>query len=438
MVWRLSLESGLTVENEAGSLGPPPNSTVAVLLILLAARNGAVVSRAELAARLYPGSPRPEALNALRQSLFRLRGWLGHDGVQAEGAGVRLTPTAWTLVPDVLGGERMDSILLAGVDHPALDPLRREWSRPTGVSLDDTARAFVAVVKGLVDVDVDAARGVFVAGGPLLGRLGNENVAELLRQTKPKTRLEPYALEHRERAAFFYCHVAEFERALTHFVDVFRIARRSGKAEVSLRAASHVVCLLIEMGEMREAEGWLDRVSGDAKPGSKLDLLNSQACLYWNAGDHERALASMAEAKGYLAAADHAGRVRFWVNYSLLSAEAGRVELSREAVAQATDLSPQDGSAPNPALEVAQALQWAKGGEPHRAIDLLSRSLRKTRDGGNRVGAMYVEETLAELLAGVGNAREAKNLWHSARGKRLGKHNPRTLARHRRIESLCA
>jgi hypothetical protein len=347
---------------------------------------------------------------------------------------VELSPCAWTVTPDVLAGKKVEGGLLGGVIHPALEKHRRDWSEIPGGSLDDSAKAFVSAVSSIAPYDNFAARAIFVSGGSILSRVSLDDLRNLLHLTKPRTWDAPHALQYYEQEGFFRIREAWLSGVVSSFTRAFRIAERGRDQEGLARMASQVACGHIEIGEMEEAAYWLGKVRTGKNASSNLMIQTSRASFLWNDGHGDLALDTMNDARAYLPGADQASIARFWVNYSLLSAEVGGSDISERGTELTRPASPTVQSI----LEVARATQLASKGKLYDSIDILGQTLQTTLTLRHRMDAIYVEEALAEVLARAGRSSEAKNTWLSAQAKRSAKLNPRNLARYRRIRSLCS
>jgi len=399
---------------------------------------GRPTERFALAAELFPDSPSAEAGNALRQSLHRLRKWLGDGAISCSGRSVELSPCCWTVIPDVFSEEKVEGALLVGVLHPALEKYRSLWSRSRGVSLDETAQALVSAVTTIAPHDRFAARAIFVSGGAIINRVGLEDLRKLLEATKPGPSECLHGLQYYEQQGFYYMRQACVKGVITSFTRAFRISERLRDSAGRSRMASELACAFIELGEMQRAAYWLDKVRVGKNPSSNLMIETSRASFHWNQGHCTAALETMDEARTYLPEADRPSVARFWVNYSLLSAEAGRSKASEDAVLRADELTKSAGPIVQSTLRVARAIQLASSGKLYDSIDLLTETLQTTVSFEHRMGAMYIEEALAEVYASAGCSADAKNTWRSAQAKRSAKLNPRNLARYRRILAFCS
>src|ERR1022692_2214141 len=128
MRFKVGLRSEFSLWADGQELSVAPNRSVAVLLVGLLDKEECWTSRADLSRLLYPESDTVCALNALRQTLFRLRKWLGEDVTEERFGGIRLIPgvmtSSWPVARITQAMAPED--LAPGRDRPWIDAIRLE------------------------------------------------------------------------------------------------------------------------------------------------------------------------------------------------------------------------------------------------------------------------------------------------------------------------
>ncbi|MFI5386733.1 MAG: hypothetical protein ACHQ50_11510 [Fimbriimonadales bacterium] len=440
MSWLLQLGKEVTVERDGVPCGPPPNATVCVLLVGLASQGEALIARTSLAAELYPEGDSGASRNALRQSILRLRRWLGEDCLECVGDRVRLTPRRWSIEPDVLAGAKIPApFLAAGVAHPWLDTLRERWLESTHAGYAATVRHYVAAVEGAADRDRDVGRALLAGGRSFSEQLTARENDALLSKTDFRDRRDPFALEHVELRAALYYRLFHPTEAVAGYMRAYSLANHMRNGAAQARTASFVAFCCIESGDMRSACDWLARVNEDRASASRLLVSICRAAYDWNSGQLEAALETTRAAIRFIPSTDRVTRVHFWSNYAAVAAEAGALSLSDELRERASeDLICDLDVRATQVLTYARGTRLMKGGEPNEAVEVFDGLASAARRMDWEATALYATDALAEAQALCGRWIQARQTWNLVHRARNGLLTPRLQARRARILGLCA
>jgi hypothetical protein len=312
----------------AEELPPAPNRTVATLLLGLLANGDAWMSRQEVAKRLYPESDSAHAMVAVRQTLSRIKQWLGQDLIEDRQNCLRLTPGMCEADWDSIGG----GLIAPGLNHPWAEAVRRERQTRADEPSDALHDNFARTVESAAKVDSDAARGILVGGFDLVSCLEPQVASRLLGLTEPKHRGVPFAFEHSELRGMLYYNLGAVRLAFRAQMRSFRMASQQKSQAKMARAASWAMFTEIESGSMNAAGAWMERASSFNRVSSMRVLLaNAHATFLWNSHRLSEALKVMIGANSHLESVDRAQTVHYWANLALLAAEAGDIGLSNEA-----------------------------------------------------------------------------------------------------------
>src|ERR1044072_669385 len=310
-------------------LGPPATRLAAALLIGLLSRRGEWVARRTAASRLYPGEDETQARQALRQTLHRLRGWLGTEAIEATTAHLRVESN-WSidlLLPD---GKAATFGLIAGeLDHEWIDEVRLNWSRSAVSQLGSADKAYFELILSTAALDPDAARSMLPMGRPNLCRCDPSTLAQVLMATRPPNPDAPFAAADYEIRGMYEGASCNFPIALKFLEKAYRIATAQGQHKDANRVAGHLLYCLIESGDEAAANVWASRLRNS--PWNALFSHNAIASEMWNRNDHAGATQPTLPSDRPPSAATREERLHFWSNLSILAAEASDATTSRHA-----------------------------------------------------------------------------------------------------------
>jgi len=439
MSWHVKLGGQLSVHSDGVDVGPATNHTVAALLIGLLSRGSDWSGREELAQLLYPDSEPAVRRSSLRQSLFRMRRWVGPSALEEDHDRLRLSDGMWSYDLLLTSGEDAPGPMIApGVTHPWVEALRLKWSPVVAGSPSDAAACFAAAVAAAAKLDVDSARSLLVGGGKLADALSLDRFGELVALTQPKDRRDPMAFEHLLLRARLFERCALPHEAKAAGMQAYRLASQQRHMGNVIVAGAMLLFFEIEDGQMGEAAAWVDYLQKERNADTKsLLFCNAKAAYLWNMHRLDEAVAQMGQAIRRIPSADRATRLHFWTNYSVLCAEAANIELGEEALAQARALANPNIDVPQIlTLDLAQATRLISLNRPDEAVTMLQEELEQVNERHFELADWYANEALAEALAAGGRGREAIRAWRAVEARRLSRCTrltPRLLARRARI-----
>jgi tetratricopeptide (TPR) repeat protein len=385
-------------------LGPAPNETVAALALLVAEGPKSGWNRQALAAKLFPKcADRSRALAALRQSLKRLKTWLGDDALRSDkrtiGAGGN-----WTL-------NLSDEPILYGIGNPIFDPFRvrnsRAWNKE---ALPEANRLFLETVQAVSRLDVDEARGLVAHATGLVLGLTPPVALALLKEIAPRRDSDPFAYEHFELQATLLSATARISDSDRMLRRALRIAHANGRGHQIERARSFLMFNALEQGDYHASQ---DLLSALAAPAVKTRLLckNAQAAYYWSLGQLSEAIEVMRSAVPDLQRASRADRAHFWSNAAVLASEALDTGFFDEAdKALERVLIPEHDWSSRFRASLGRLLMSARE-DAEVASHKLSDLAKTLSDSGWRLGSVYALEGQCQALARAGNLAEAGRVW---------------------------
>ena len=440
--YTLDIAGAFSVSRDGLELGGPPTRLAGVLLLCLASRGDHWSGRDELAQRLYPEQDANKASAAMRQTLSRLKSWLGSESLQVEPGRIRLTQNLWAINFLGPGGSRLPGSLIApGLSHPWVDELRTRWTQADLRQSPVNNVPFTEAVRQAAMLDVGAARSLFQGGEVFFDSLAAPDFSELVALTRPRDSSEPLAEEHLYTEAVLCLRFPAMTQSLKLLAKAYRLAKKKGNAKVMLRAQSMYLFCLIEAGAMVDAAECLGHLEGIAER-QDLTLLqmNAKAAYYWNTNQFEPALRIMLSQVDHADRYDRLQQLHFWTNLAVLAAEAGDIGLSEQAEAQARSvlLSGFD-------LVSEQMLTLGAGTRmiglkrPWEAIEILEKLEKSTIESNRPYAELYVREAKSEALALAGEKGKARASWASAIAIRRASDlhlTPRLRARGQRIAKL--
>lgn len=426
---RLRLGAELHATVAGRSRGPAPNASVAALALCLARTPHLARERAGLAREVYPFADPISSRTALRQTLRRLRYWLG-DGVLSITAKTIAARGTWLLDPVA------ESRLGAGsaYDHPffkridlAPNPVPFDESRP----LD----GFADTVRYTAGLDIDSARAVLLGARSFTQSLPLRQCRELLSLTKPHSRRDPLAFEHCELDATVHMQSGEFGEARRAIQRGLRIATHARRHRDIVRANVWGLFLALESGDLETGRGIVSFLQPELHRHRML-VQNGMVAYHWNTGEIGQALELAKSMEGPSKGEPRLDRLHFWSNSAVLAAEAGDDGFFERALGQAEALLLPGLDAPARAnLTLALAIQL-RSVSPEDSVRTLLKERARYQEKGWTLHALYLSEALALSRLAAGDLSGAASTWQSASLSRrqLGcRPTPRLLAMKRRI-----
>lgn len=441
--WHLRLGGRYEVRRGNDDLGSPPTQCTATLLAVLALRGEAWTGREECAARLYPDSPQAGALNALRQTLFRLRRWLGPGAIESEEHRLRIAPGAVRVdvhLPD--GREAAGALIAPGIAHPWLEALReRSNGAEVGEEGPGPVAAYLTAVEEVSAVDLDAARCLLVGGREMAQRVDPGRMLELVRRTRPHRRADVCAVEHAELQGELLYRTLALSEAEQAFRRAVRLATHHGDREAVCRTEAMLGFVLLESGRLEDARN-VAALLPHPRRGAAGQLMGTSlaAELLWSEGRLSEALKTLEGARPFVESQGRHAKLCYWCNLAVLAAEVGHLEKVQEGRERAAALS-------NPFVDhwASLMLGLAEGEElmvrrrPEEAAVRLEQVVCVARREGFPLRSLYAMEAEAEALARAGDPRRAWITWRSAERlrQRAGlRPTPRLEARKGRLLAL--
>lgn len=409
------------------SLGSPPSTLVAALLLGLAHDAPHWSDRRELARRLNASD------GAFRLALHRLREWLGAGCIEGEARRVRLAG-AWELDYSLASGEPATGAMIApGIHNPLVDDLRRQVSPSPGGTEVAAVHAFRESVASAAQLDPDMARGLLVAGSRITEVMPTVNLAQLLSATRPRNREAPYFAEYCCLNGLLLSRQGAIPQATTVFEKGFRQATRNRARSLAANLSYLIAYALVEAGDFARASYWVGCLDALRRPSELiLEAANTKAVLAWNANDHGTAASLMEGVLPDLARASHLERLRFYGNYAVLQSELGEQNLAQELLARGMEeASPELDRVFWSIRDLLAGTQMTDTGRGEEAADHFGRLEAKLADV-DRIGAVYALEWQVKAYVGAGNRAQGLQGYRLLSQKRrdLGlRTNPRTRAK---------
>lgn len=421
-------------------LPSPPTVATAALLIELAFRPGAQFGRRSLSERLHPDSTAPQT--AFRQTLKRLKDWIGKEFVEADSDRVSLRPGTCQLHFELIDGGITPSTLIApGIDHALVEAIREELDPKMILPEVHGLDQYAIGVEAVSQIDRSAGREVLIGGSRLHSALPTQVMRRLLLLTAPETNEDSLACRHHEVSAWFWYRNGSLLHALDAFLKAIKVARLAGDRDTAFRAQAYTVFLFLELNQIERAMVQLTRLpKNGVSRDNRLLALNAEAMANWNQGAPQRALEKMSNNMEFACSCSRTPFVHFATNLAVLSAQLGHDDVFNVAMDAAKsqivrDLDCHDWMLTE--LALAERLSVAKDYERAKAI--LQELERSARERAWLMLATYAAEALADVLAHLGEVGAARaaivraEKWRVRSGFGL---NPRITARMDRVVKL--
>lgn len=424
----LNLGEFLSAEANGRSLGRAPNASVAALAVCLAESGQEARSRPTLAAALYPAVDREAALTALRQSVRRLRQWLGEAIFDARRESIRFAAHVTICV-------REGDLVSAGYSHPVFDKFRNQ---SVTANIQEPLNAFAQLVRDVAAIDKDSARGL-LAGAPSMtkGLLPDQSLS-LLYLTNPKSRKDAYAFEHCEMISWVLFMMGRKREAEEWIARGSRIAHHAKRYSQVSRIKSLRLFFALECGDLGTARVLLAELES-SKFGQKLIVNNAIAAFAWNTGLGDASLRLYKSRLGSIRGESRADRLHFWANASVLSAELNDHEFYDYAASEAMKIVIPEVDVEHYSLLRLAECRLAVLSEPDRACRMIHALRMELEHQGRSLLATYCLEAEALALAAQNQPRLALAAWRKAQNFRANsgfRNTPRLLAMGAKIRQL--
>ncbi len=439
MSWHVKLGGQLSVWKDGSELPGPENKTVGVLLVGLLFRGSDWSSRHDLANLLYPDSEEHSKRTALRQSLLRLRRWCGPDCIEEKQGLTRLSGGAWSYDLTLSNGEgALASMIAPNLDHPWIEAIRQSLTPQKQEQAIEAVEDFATAVGHAASIDKDTGRSLLVGGAALIQSLPIEQLRNLLSMTQPKDRRDPFTLEHQQLRAHYYERLGCYREIKETGLRAFRLATQQRKQEAMITSGAYMLFYEIEDGQMGEAAAWIDHLQSRLHADTKsLFFINAKAAYHWNMNRHEEAIAQMNQGIKRLPSTDRATRLHFWVNYSVLCAEARQLDQADEALEEARKLViDQFDRWRILTMKYAEAILHMHRRNCDESIRMFESLAAANQEHYSLPGIWYANEGLSDALMSRGDLAEARSIWLANEKSRLSfctRLTPRLQARRSRV-----
>lgn len=428
------LGGDLLVLRDGASLGSPPNTSCAALLLALLAQMPEWSDRAELAESLYPGQSVEARSAAFRVALSRLKGWLGEPAFETTTGRVRLRHD-WTCDLSLSSGEPAQGNRIApGVRHPLADQIRTQWRPQASPPQVDLISAFIDSVRTASETNSELGRSLLVAGMNIADSMHPDLLSPLLAITRPKTSDDHHFAEYCEIQGVLFVREGAILAGIRSFVRGFRQALRARNKHVATRIGYRIAFTMIEKGDFDAAELWISRLEATRRPHQfTVESTNAHAALAWNANRMDDAMEMLGKASVSMASTDHYERMHFLSNYAVLAADLGELNLADELI----DQGRQEASTKLDRLfwlsrDLVIGKKLIQEGRPDLAAQHFGDLKSRIDQYVDEVGTVYALEWQAEALARTSNPTQADVVFRKVCSKRkdLGfLVNPRTRAK---------
>jgi len=407
-------------------VGVAPNERVAALALLIGQRAGDTLPRRALARQIHPSSEVSDPMGALRQTLLRLRNWLGRDALAADAKSIAALGR-WTIETAV----RENELPASAYRHPVFEPYRSE-SDPEG--LPKVLQQFDEAVRLVALVDRGEARGRLGGAPGVIRSFPPASGLALLEVSPPQRPSDVLAFEHAELTCWALNAAGLLDEAEELMRRSLANARRLNRPAQVARALALLLFNSLETGNLKYAEQLLGTISG--KFGHHRLLVDNAMIAYaWNTGRLDRALEMARDRARAIRKETVSDRVHFWSNMAMLSAEAGDAQTAiQSALAGESLLAEGLHAQARWNLRLAR-LQVLVESDPVHAVVGLEQVADLLQVEGRFLQEAYAREALAVALAQAGEVSAAREAWRASEAARLSrgwKLNPR----HLRIRAL--
>lgn len=417
----LRLGPDLRASVDGQEVGVAPNERVAALAMLIGQRAGDCVPRRALARQIHPSSEVSDPMGALRQTLLRLRNWLGRDVLAADAKSISAVGR-WTIETAV----RENEFPASAYRHPVFEPYRAK----TDVDgLPKVLRQFDEAVRSVALVDRAEARGMLVGAQGVIRSFPPAAMLDLLEVTRPQRPSDILAFEHAELTCWALTAACLLDEAEEVMRRALANARRLKRPAQVARALALLLFNALETGNLKYADQLLGTISGEFGH-HRLLVDNAMIAHAWNTGRLDRALEMARERGRTIRKETVSDRVHFWSNMAMLAAEAGDVQTAiQSALAGESLLAEGLHAQARWNLRLARLRVLAES-DPAHAVTGLEEAAQVLHSEGRFLQEAYARELLAVALRRAGEVLAAREAWKSSESARLSrgwKLNPRLL-----------
>ncbi|QYK53447.1 MAG: hypothetical protein KF824_00825 [Fimbriimonadaceae bacterium] len=401
-------------------LGPPPSSAVAVLLLVLAFNND-WVPRSELESKLHPNTDPKAQSNSFRQTLFRLKKWIGSDQIRVESRRIRLNAPWLMRIANSSGELVTASRIAAGIDHPWMDELRQQFASRFGAIGSTEHSHFYNMLQGLSESDREIGRAVLTSGAHLLEAHSQAEVLNIFAALRPRRGMEVYSAEFYLERSKCAMRFGSFDSAVNYALRAFRIAQKKRQSAVSAQSAAYLMFWLLEKGEETESQEWLGTLKKmERTPLTRTLVRNAELAFYWNAGDFDQASSIMESIElSSLPSSTRSEQLHYWANASLFFAEREDAIRSGNCLLKAKELiQPKLDFTSDQMLELSQIVVQTTKRNYQQSLENIKQLVSLCESQEFHLSATYALAHQALILAKMGKVLEARKVWLEVESRR--------------------
>lgn len=405
MVGRVDLSNGFEVCLDGRMVAKPyPTKATAELLLILAASAPRLVHRANLAAKVYPLLDQGHASNALRQTLFRLRNWLGADVVVARKGLIGLAGD-WHVEPAV-GGPSADVAAEMEPTHG------RVGFSPAPPGLANQS-ALHQLVMALAGEDADVAREILVSASTVLESCRAAQVQAMFRACKPVRSSCPLACEYYLLRSQQHIRSCQLANGVKDAETAYRIARHNNRRTLLAQCLSNCLFAFLEAARMEESAFWLQRLHDfQSVISTRLLTINAEFAYHWNSGSIPQAVAAMGRGMAQMHTATRRSQLHFFANASVFCAEIGEPGQAIQFLDSAKGLLvPGLDSLHCLVLILAEAEIALACGDLETAQEICQSALGMVDEMEYPATRLYVLSQSARIQSRLGNTEKAAQAW---------------------------
>jgi hypothetical protein len=424
----LQLGPDLRAVVDGQAMGPAPNERTAALAMLIGQRFGDRLPRRALARQIHPSSEVTDPMAALRQTLLRLRNWLGRNALEADAKSIAARGS-WIIEAAV----RDNEIPASAYRHPVFDSYRTPLSR---IGLPSVLQQFDDAVRAVASVDRTEARGMLVGAPGVIRSFPPQAMLDLLDVSRPRRPSEAFAFEHSELVCWALSAAGLLDEAEEVMRHALATAKRLNRPVQVARAQALLLFIALETGNLRQADQLLNAIAGDFGH-HRLLVDNAMIAYAWNTGRLDQALSMARERSTTIRRETVTDRIHFWSNLAVLAAEAEDVQAALQAAATGESLLPEGLHAQARwNLRLARLRVLAES-DPQHSVEGLAAAVRDLHEQGRWLQEAYAREALAVALCKSGDRQGAEHEWRVAEEARMSR-GWRLNPRHLRIRSQLA
>jgi tetratricopeptide (TPR) repeat protein len=417
----LKLGGSVHVSIRGVELPNPPTKSTAILLIGLYIERQEWSNRKELARKLFPDTETKKRDDAFRQTLLRLRRWVGEDALDFNRSYVRLTPGFWesdlsnpekfTITPDQIA---------EGIEHPWLNELRQKVAGRTNVAFQAPAKSFSQTVLAVATLDIEVARSILIGGDYLINLVPRDEVLNILKATEPTAIHQSLSTEHTLLCANVLARFCFIRESYQKLVEAYRMAAQKREKAHALSAAAWATYISLDCGEMEDAKTWFEIISQESFKQKRLALVTAQLSYHWMNGDTEKGWESIELGRSIVNRAERRIALHFWANSSIFASEFEDPEFALLAIEKAKSLLV-------PGLDfwfmknywLAEAWYLLCTGSYASAISILDSQIKLSDQDDSPFHGLYFAQAKAEALARMGHIEDGLELWQQCEQIRL-------------------